>query len=99
MVAAPFGPEIGMVSSAFPDAPLVSTLPVVNVPAFIGSPSSAWTSALACARARASLYTSDDFRAPKTNTRRSVMLPPQANSGVRQPTGTTHFQLRAHQVG
>src|SRR6267378_5582559 len=99
MVADPLGPDIVIERSALPEAPLVSMLPLTKNPASIGSPSNRFTSSFAFALSRASLYGSDDLMAPKASSKMSVPPPQQTTMGVRQPTGTTHFQFRFHQDG
>src|SRR5947199_9868169 len=98
MVPDPLGPEMGMDRSAVPDSFSTCTFPLNTNASLMGVPRADWTASFALALATASLYTSDDLIAPKTTARITVIRPPHASSGVRHPTGMTHFQLRLHQL-
>src|SRR5271168_3920694 len=98
MVPDCFGPLIGIVRLALPDALLISMFPLDQKPASIGSPNWAFTSGFPCAAAMASLYGSEARIALKTARNVTPKQPPQSKTGVRQPTGTTQNQLRPHQV-
>src|SRR5262245_55921356 len=102
MVAEPAGPAIGIDSSAVPaETPLATDVlnwPLTRNPSWIGCPRAARTAGLALARATASVYGSDDLRAPKTNVTSRARPPAHRRMGVRQPTGTTQTQFRPHQL-
>src|SRR5215213_672170 len=73
--------------------------PLINQPSSIGSPSASITTGLDLASVSACWQTSVDLMLPKTMARMPPMKPARARRGrirTRQPTGTTHFQLRLH---
>ncbi len=82
-----------------PVAPFTLLLPETIPVCAIGEPIASITAEFAWARASAILQASDCFIMPVAKKKTTSADPPTKSTGKRQPTGTTHFQLRPNQFG
>src|SRR5207248_11014759 len=84
---------------ASPVAPLALLLPETIPVCEIGEPIASIAAGFACARASAIVQASACFIRPVAKKKTMSAHPPARSTDKRQPTATTHFQLRPNQFG